>query len=105
MNGSLPFIHTLGLHLGDGWDLDDRNPVNRPGKEFWLQIKDKCPRLKALILDGFRDNPDEPWIEDSGLFNVLVCITLLNATKLLTYAAGYHQSLDPYRWIYTSAFG
>ena len=78
LKGSLPFIHTLGLHLGDEWYYDDQfNPVNefdQPGKEFWSQIKGKCPRIKALILDGLRDDPDEPWIEYSGLFHVSVCI-------------------------------
>ena len=99
LKGSLPFIHTLGLHLGSGWYYDeDRNPVKgfgRPGKEFWSQINKKCPRLKALILDGFLDDPDEPWIEDSGLLHIPVCITLLNAIKFMTYDAGYHQFLNP----------
>jgi len=84
LKGSLPFIHTLGLHLGAGWYYPIQG-FGRPGKEFWSQIKEKCPRLKALILDGFMDDPAEPWIEDSGLFHVPVCITLLNATKFLTY--------------------
>jgi hypothetical protein len=90
LKGSLPFIHTLGLHLGDGWYCDDQfYPVEgfaRPGKELWSQIKEMCPRLKALILVGFKDDPNNPWIEDSGLLDVPVCIIiLLNATKFLTY--------------------
>ena len=74
LKGSLPFIHILALHLGDGWYYDDQNPVKgfgRLGKEFWSQIKEKCPGLKAFILNGFRDDPDEPWIEDSVLLYVL----------------------------------
>jgi hypothetical protein len=59
------------------------NPVEgfgRSGKELWSQIKEKCPILTALILDGSRDDPDDPWFEDLGLFHVsifhvLVCIT------------------------------
>ena len=88
LKGSLPFVHTLGLHLGEGWYYHDQKPAKgfgRPGKDFWSQIKEKCPRLKALILDGFMDDLVEPWIEDSGLFHVPVCVTLLNATKFLTY--------------------
>ena len=91
LKGSLPFIHTLDLHLGDGWYYDQFYPVQgfaRPGKELWLHIKEMCPRLKALILVGFQDHPNNPWIEDSGLpsLHVPVCIILLNATKFLTYS-------------------
>jgi len=100
LKGSLPFLHTLALHLGYGWYYDDQNVVEgfgRPGKEFWSQIKEKCPRLKALILDGFEDDQNEPWIEDSGLLHVPVCIAHLNITKFLMCAAGNHQFLDLYQ--------
>ncbi|KAF9456648.1 hypothetical protein BDZ94DRAFT_1302414 [Collybia nuda] len=86
--GYLPFIHTLGLHLSNGWYYDDRNnyePVKgfgQLGQEFWSQIKKKCPRLRALILDGFTDDLDEPWLEDSGLLQVL------GITSFSIYVAG-----------------
>ena len=112
LKGSLPFLHTLALHLGHGWYwyYDDQNFLavegfGRPGKEFWSHLKEQCPRLKALILDGFMDDPDKPWIEDSGLLHVPVCIVLLNVTKFLTCAAGDHQFLDLYQGDDTSAFG
>ena len=57
----------------------------------------------ALIFDGFRDDPNEPWVEDSGLLYAPVSIVLLNVTKFLTCAAGHHQFLNLYRWVYTSA--
>ncbi|KAG6915215.1 hypothetical protein DXG01_012686 [Tephrocybe rancida] len=69
--GYLPFIHTLGLHLGKGW-YHDEDPVNGFGqfeKGFWTQINQKCPKLRALILEGFEE-AEEPWFVDSGILEV-----------------------------------
>jgi hypothetical protein len=76
--GYLPYVHTLGLHLVKRWYRDSDNdyePVKGFGqlrKEFWAQLKEKCPRLRGLILKGFSDDLDEPWIEDSGFLQVPV---------------------------------
>ena len=83
LKGYLPLIHTLGLHLMNGWYYDlDKNfePVNGFGqlrKEFWAQLKEKCPRLRGLILEGFSDNLNEPWIEESGLLEIPVSAVTL----------------------------
>ncbi|KAG6831066.1 hypothetical protein H0H92_012989 [Tricholoma furcatifolium] len=89
--GYLPFIHTLGLHLGDAWYYSDIiNPNDGPmefgtfEKGWWLKIKEKCPRLRAAILDGFGDNTyygngKEEWIEESGLLHVPFSDALLLA--------------------------
>ena len=86
--GYLPFIHTLGLHLMNRWYYDsnkDYEPVNgfgQLGKEFGAQLKEKCPRLRGLILKGFMDNLDEPWVEESGFLQVPVSAVTLKATTL-----------------------
>jgi len=97
--GSLPFIHTLGLHLTSGWFYDSDNEFQsisgygqlRP--EFWTQLKQNCPRLRGLVLKGFGDDPDEPWLDESGLLEVpvskiSVTVRLPCLTRLTT---GYHQ--------------
>ncbi|KJA17067.1 hypothetical protein HYPSUDRAFT_206522 [Hypholoma sublateritium FD-334 SS-4] len=74
--GHLPFIHTLGLHLMERWYYDadkDFEPVRGFGQlrpEFLTQLKEKCPRLRGLVLKGFSDKQDEPWLEKSGFLQV-----------------------------------
>ncbi|KAF8966811.1 hypothetical protein BDZ97DRAFT_603489 [Flammula alnicola] len=74
--GYLPFIHTLGLHLMKRWYYDaDKGfePVKGFGQlrqEFLAQLKEKCPRLRGLVLKGFSDDQDEPWLEKSGFLQV-----------------------------------
>ena len=86
--GYLPFIHTLGLHLTKRWYYDpdkDYEPVNGFGqlrKDFCAQLKEKCPRLRGLILKGFSDDLDEPWVEESGFLQVPVSAVSLKATTL-----------------------
>jgi len=84
--GYLPFIHTLGLHLMERWYYDaDKNfePVKGFGQlrqEFLAQLKEKCPRLRGLVLKRFSDDQDEPWLEKSGFLEVPVSPAALNAT-------------------------
>lgn len=77
-NGCLPFIHTLGLHHMRRRYYDERwefvGEFGQLRKSFWIQLKEKCPRLRALILDGFKDDPQNPWLEDSGLIEIPVSI-------------------------------
>jgi hypothetical protein len=79
--GYLPFIHTLGLYLRKRWYYDsDIEPVKgfgRLGQEFLAKLKEKCPRLRGLILKGFSDDEDEPWL---GFLQVPVSLAALNAT-------------------------
>ncbi|KAG6831059.1 hypothetical protein H0H92_012982 [Tricholoma furcatifolium] len=66
--GYLPLLHTLGLY--DNY----KSAVGFAPfeKGWWLQINEKCPRLRALILDGFCDNAEgqELWIEEAGMLRV-----------------------------------
>ncbi|KAG6824187.1 hypothetical protein H0H92_007745, partial [Tricholoma furcatifolium] len=75
--GNLPFLYALGFHLSSWWYYDDRNnykTVDGFGEfleGWWLQIKERCPRLRTLILDGFReDGRVKRWVEESGMLYV-----------------------------------
>ncbi|KAF9531449.1 hypothetical protein CPB83DRAFT_761386 [Crepidotus variabilis] len=76
LKGHLPFINTLNLNLMKGWYFDGSpqyHPIQGFGelrKEFWLDLREKCPRLRSLALQGFADNIDQPWIEDSGCLDM-----------------------------------
>ena len=72
-NGYLPFIHTLGLHFTYDWFLQLQ-------QEFWTQLKEKCPRLRNLILKGFSHDSDQPWLEESGLLQSAASAAALIAT-------------------------
>ncbi|KAG6913709.1 hypothetical protein DXG01_004755 [Tephrocybe rancida] len=95
LQGHLPFIHTLGLHLGNWWYYDDSwEPVNGFGrfeKSFWAQIKKKCPNLRALMLEGFMEDIEEPWMDDSGILEVP------DITSLFIHISGSHSQLLPIR--------
>lgn len=84
LNGYLPFIHTLNLHLITGWYHDDNNynsvyGFGRLGKQFLIKLKEKCPRVRSIILTGFRDDPEDPWFEDSGVMEVSVSVVIHRA--------------------------
>ncbi|KAG6824596.1 hypothetical protein H0H92_006387 [Tricholoma furcatifolium] len=74
--GNLPFLYALGLHLSSWWYYDDRNNFEsvdgfaRFEKGWWLKIKERCPRLRTIVLDGFREDDENPWIEESGMLYV-----------------------------------
>ncbi|KAG6823697.1 hypothetical protein H0H92_009330, partial [Tricholoma furcatifolium] len=74
--GNLPFLYALGLHLSSWWYSDDNNnfePVDGFGrflKDCWLEIKERCPRLRTVVLDGFSEDDENPWIEESGMLYV-----------------------------------
>ena len=79
--GHLPFIHTLGLHLMYGWyywynasgHFQPLDEFGKLSKNFSAQLKEKCPRLRGLILEGFSGSDEyDPWLEDSGILQVLV---------------------------------
>jgi hypothetical protein len=94
--GFLPFIHTLGLHLMNRWYYDpDKNFEAVKGfgqlrEEFWVKLKEKCPRLSGLILKGFSDDPDDPWLEESGLLQVAVSDAVSNTIETIKH--GYRIS-------------
>ncbi|KAG6828376.1 hypothetical protein H0H92_008170 [Tricholoma furcatifolium] len=74
--GKLPFLHALGLHLSSWWYYDDNNNFEavdgfgRFEKGWWLQIKERCPRLRTVVLHGFREDDENLWIEESGMLHV-----------------------------------
>lgn len=79
--GHLPFIHTLGLHLMYGWyyfyntggHFQPLEEFGRLSKDFSVQLKGKCPRLRGLILEGFSGSDEyEPWLEESGILQIRV---------------------------------
>jgi len=72
IHGYLPFIHTLGIYL-HGWYRQDPKDVKIFGqfrKDFSTQLREKCPRLRDLILKGFEERDVDTWIEDSGILEV-----------------------------------
>ena len=75
LKGYLPFIHTLGIYLLHGWY---RHRQFR--KDLSRQLREKCPRLRGLILKGFEaSDVDTTWIEDSGVLEVPMSTFALNA--------------------------
>ncbi|KDR68789.1 hypothetical protein GALMADRAFT_129137 [Galerina marginata CBS 339.88] len=72
--GSLPYIHTLGLHLLSGWHYDHEfKPVDGFGQlraDFWTSLRAKCPRLKGLVLRNIGDTKQDPWLDESGLYEI-----------------------------------
>ena len=73
---SLPYIHTLGLHLLSGWHYDDQyHPIVGFGQlrsDFWINLKKNCPRLRGLVLRDIADHEEDPWVNDSGLLEIQV---------------------------------
>jgi hypothetical protein len=71
--GSLPYIHTLGLHLLAGWHYDDEfRPIDGFGQlssEFCESLRKNCPRLRGLVI---RDIADIGGIDMSGLLEIQV---------------------------------
>jgi hypothetical protein len=74
---SLPYIHTLGLHLLTGWHYNQTQfqPVVGFGKlhlTFGDNLKKNCPRLRGLVLKNIADDDEDPWVNDSGLLEIQV---------------------------------
>jgi hypothetical protein len=79
--GHLPFIYTLGLHLMYGWyyyyntsgHFQPLEHFGKLSKDFAGKLREKCPRLRGLILEGFSGSDEyEPWLEESGILQVFV---------------------------------
>lgn len=76
--GYLPFIHTLGLHLMNGWYVNTEDFLAKGfgylRKGFLVQLKQKCPRLRGLILKGFTHYSVKPWLATWGVLQIYVSV-------------------------------
>lgn len=81
--GLLPQVHTLTLHLLRGWHEqldcpDDRferrylqvKGFGRLEQKFFINLQNNCPYLRRLDIAGLRDSEDDPWLEESGIFQM-----------------------------------
>ncbi|KAF8907692.1 hypothetical protein CPB84DRAFT_1768563, partial [Gymnopilus junonius] len=83
--GLLPNIHNLGLYLLSGWHYDEEYElVEGYGDlraDFWDDVREKCPRLKGIILNNIGDIEGDRWLEDCGLYDIqgITSLTLLQS--------------------------
>lgn len=72
--GLLPHVHILSLHFLHGWRKDATyHRIQGFGQlhaEFWKEIRSKCPRLRGIILSGLGDSRQDPWLNDSGIYDL-----------------------------------
>lgn len=93
--GSLPCIHTLGLHLQTGWHYDDQFQTI-PGfgelsSEFWESVRKNCPRLRGVIIRDIDDLGEKPGLDVSGILEIQVSMSQ-SQRLFLTSVIGYYQS-------------
>lgn len=77
--GSLPYIHTLGLHLLSGWQYDDEydEPIEgfgQLGSGFWQSLRKNCPQLRGLVICNIVESDENPGFHESGLFEIQVSV-------------------------------
>jgi hypothetical protein len=73
-NGSLPYIHTFVVRLlKECRHNEDWSYVNGFGhfpKDFWDDLRIKCPRVRTLVLSGVGDENSDPWLNQSGIYEL-----------------------------------
>jgi hypothetical protein len=57
--------------------MDDPHfiPIVVSGKlrsDFWINLKNNCPRLRRVVLRNIGDSEEDPWVNDSGLLEIQV---------------------------------
>jgi hypothetical protein len=94
--GSLPYIHTLCLHLLNGWHFEIKDNQFQPivgfgrlHSDFWMK---NCPRLRRLVLKNIADDQEDPWVSESGLLELQVRSLFAIAEAPTDGLEGYHQS-------------
>lgn len=72
--GSLPYLRTLVLKLSK--ECCENEPWYRVAgfghldTDFWDDLRTKCPRLRTIVISGIGDQTDDPWIQESGMYEL-----------------------------------
>ncbi|KAF8168689.1 hypothetical protein BJ912DRAFT_199020 [Pholiota molesta] len=63
--GLIPRITALGLYLLKGWTYDEHFYAMSRGRllaNFWIDLRNECPRLRTLVLRNVGHGLTEPWL-------------------------------------------
>jgi hypothetical protein len=63
--GLLPRMNAFGLYLLKGWANDENFRIVSCGRllaDFWINLRNNCPRLRTLILRNVGHSFDDPWL-------------------------------------------
>ncbi|KAF8168691.1 hypothetical protein BJ912DRAFT_934239 [Pholiota molesta] len=90
--GLLPRIIALGLYLLKGWIYDKNFKVLRCGTgrllaEFWITLRNECPRLRTLILRNVGHSFMAPWLT-GAVIDEINSLSHLSVLRLEWYSEG-----------------
>ncbi|KAF8188100.1 hypothetical protein BJ912DRAFT_904177 [Pholiota molesta] len=77
--GLLPRMIALGLYLLKGWAYDEDSKKVSCGHllaDFWINLRNNCPRLRTLILRNVGHSFHDPWL--TGTTETLIYLAFQN---------------------------